>query len=266
MKLLNRFEGLKSVFAFDNWPVLIIQRLFDRGAGFVIYRKRRFEILIDHRGGDENGTRECIVSDMYSRYLGSMNLAQPAAVLDLGANGGGFPLMLGIEGVRLAQAVCVEMNTLTCRRLEVNLAHNFGPSAVAINAAVCGMPVGSEIQMELTRGSTSTSIDSGQAKVGIPSVPIRTTSLQALYDAYFKGALIDICKIDIEGAEYEVFDSTDDSILQKIRYLLIEFHHPEKTPSLIERILRLGFSDITNTADCKTGANTEVRAFRRLAA
>ena len=262
MRLSNKFEGLRSIAVFDNWPMLIMQRLFDRKAGLVTYRKAGFEILIDHRGGDENGTRECISSDMYRKYLGHMSLPQPAAVLDLGANGGGFPLMLAIEGVRLARTVCVEMNTLTCLRLGLNLANNFGPLAVAINAAVCGMPEQSEIMIELTRGSTSSSISNGQAKTGIPTVPVQTTTLQALYDKYFNGGFIDICKVDIEGAEYEVFESTEDSVLQKIRYLLIEFHHPSETPAFVERILRLGFSEITDRADSKTGANTEVRAFR----
>jgi hypothetical protein len=48
------------------------------------------------------------------------------------------------------------------------------------------------------------------------------------YDTYFKGQSIDPCKIDFEGAEYEVFDSSADSLLQNIRYLLKEFHGEDR--------------------------------------
>ena len=262
MTLSTKIAGLKAISVFDNWPLLVIQRVFDRSAGLLVYRKNGLEILVDHRGGDEFGTRECITSGMYRKYVHSMNLSNPATVLDLGANGGGFPLMLFIEGVRLGHTVCVEMNTATYLRLAVNLSTNLGPAAVAINAAVCGMTDGSEIQIELVRGGTSTGISSRSLKADVPTVPVRTTTLQALYDRYFKGQSIDLCKIDIEGAEYEVFESSADSLLQNIRYLLIEFHNPEKTPAVVQRIRSLGFTEMTPGDGHTTGANTEVRGFR----
>jgi FkbM family methyltransferase len=262
MTLSAKIAGLKAITEFDNWPLLVIQRIFDRNAGLLVYRKNGLEILVDHRGGDENGTRECITSDMYRKYVRSMSLPDKTTVLDLGANGGGFPLMLFIEGVRLGHIVCVEMNTATYLRLAVNLATNLGPAAVAINGAVCGMIDGSEIQIEPVRGSTSTGIWSSSARAGGATVAVRTTTLQALYDTYFKGQSIDLCKIDIEGAEYEVFDSSADSLLQNIRYLLIEFHNPEKTTALVQRIQSLGFTEMTPADDHTTGPYTEVRGFR----
>ena len=53
----HSFRGLEAVFAFDNWPMLLAGRLFDRKTGFVAYRKKGFDILVDHRGGDQCGTR-----------------------------------------------------------------------------------------------------------------------------------------------------------------------------------------------------------------
>jgi len=60
--LTQKFGGLRAILAFDNWPALLLVRLFDRKAGFVAYRKKGLDILIDHRGGDENGIRQCIAS------------------------------------------------------------------------------------------------------------------------------------------------------------------------------------------------------------
>jgi FkbM family methyltransferase len=255
------FKGLHAILAFDNWPMLLLQRLFDRGAGFVVYRKRGLEILIDHHGADCNGTRACIVTDMYSRYFASFELFEPISILDLGANGGGFPLLLRIAGKRLARVVCVEMNPTIYQRLAINLTTNLGISAIPINAAVCAVP-DSEILLRPSRGSTGESIYDHRPEPGQPYLSVRTTSLQALYEQYFRDEFIDICKIDIEGAEYEVFDSCPDGVLRKIRNLLIEFHDAHRTPALLERLEHLGFRELAAGENHETGSHTEVRAFR----
>ena len=258
--------GLRAILAFDNWPTLVFARLFDRGTGFVAYRKNGFEMLIDHRGGDENGTRACIASDMYRRYLPFFDLRGPARVLDLGANGGGFPLMLGIEGIQVARIVCVEMNPLTFLRLQLNLSTNLGAAAVAINAAVCGMPTVTGLLLKPSRGSTSANIYAGRADSSEAHYSVPETSLETLYNEYFKDELVDICKVDIECAEYDVFAMSTDDLLRKIRYLVIEFHDPSRTPGFIERISALGFAEISVGPDQSQDNFGDVRAFRGPAA
>lgn len=266
MSITTKLAGLRAVLVFDNWPMLILGRLFDRKAGFVIYRKNGLEILIDHQGGDQTGTRQCIASDMYRRYLPSFSLRGPIRVLDLGANGGGFPLMLKIEGFELERAVCVEMNPLTYQRLLVNVITNLGSSAIAINGAVSGAAQNAEILLKPSRGSTSESMYANRTDASLPHVTVRTVTLQALYEQYFKGQLIDICKVDIEGAEYEALESSADEVLRRIRYLVIELHDPAKTPALLKRMGMLGFEQISAEKDHRTGAITEVRVFRGPAA
>jgi len=183
----------------------------------------------------------CIASDMYRKYLPSFALSEPANVLDLGANGGGFPLMLRIEEIEMALAVCVEMNPLTYLRLQLNLTTNLRSSAIAINAAVCGMPQDSNILLKPSRGSTGESMYNNRADSSTSHVSVRTTTFQCLCDKYFKNQVVDICKIDIEGAEYELFESTPDDVVRRIRYLIIEFHDSSKTPALMRRIADLGF-------------------------
>ena len=254
---------MRSVLYFDNWPMLMVPRLFDRKTGLVTYRKQGLEILVDHRGGDEAGTRACITSDMYSRYVRSFELPETINVLDLGANGGGFPLMLYLLHIKIAKAVCVEMNPLTARRLAVNLSLNVGPAGIAVNKAICdGDSHGSEIMMKASRGSTSESIFRDQTSERPDSYSVRTSSLAVLCSEYFKDSSIDICKIDIEGAEYEVFQSAPDDVLLKFRYLIIELHDAAQTPSFLKKITTLGFRDITNDAASRTSANTEVRVLR----
>ncbi len=223
-------------------------------------------MLVDHHGGDENGTRHCIVGDMYRKYLPLFKLAGPVSVLDLGANGGGFPMMLKLEGIDVARLVSVEMNPLTALRLRVNLNTNLGFSAVAINAAVCNLPEGSEIPLKPSRGSTGESMFQNQASTAAASVVVPTTTIQSLIDRFFQTGLVDLCKIDIEGAEYEVFDSITEDVLSRIRFLIIEFHDPSRTPVVLEKLSDNGFAEITFEKDRKTGEKTEVRVFRGPAA
>jgi FkbM family methyltransferase len=257
-----KFEGLRIILKFDNWPAVLFARLFDRKTGFVIYRKNGFDILVDHRGDDENGTRTCLATDMYSRYLSAFVFPRPARVLDLGANGGGFPLMLSIAGIELDRVVSVEMNPLTYLRLRVNLITNLGSSAVAINAAVCGMPQDSEILLKPSRGGTSGSLDTDRADPSISHVSVRTTTLQALYDQYFEDEFVDICKVDIEGAEYDLFASSHDDLIRRMRYLVIELHDPSRTPAFLERLTALGFTEIAVEGGRQDGVNGDVWAFR----
>lgn len=260
MAFAQKLHGLVQLLQFDNWPILVLGRLLDRGTGLVVYRKQGLEILVDHRGGDEAGTRMCITCDMYRKHLRDITKAQPMRVLDLGANGGGFPLLLCLEGFSLVEVVCVEMNRSTYFRLVVNLATNLAGAATGINAAVCGV-AGSEILLEPSRGSTSLSMTTNRAEASAPHVAVPTTTISTLSDEHFGDQAIDICKMDIEGAEYDALDATPDSVLRRIRNLIIEFHDPARTPAQLSRLRQLGFEDVTRS-DARTGDRTEVRAFR----
>ena len=262
MSLNTKIAGARAIMHFDNWPMLLLGRLLFRKAGLLVYRKNNLEILVDHHGGDENGTRECIVSDMYRKYVPQFILPGPANVLDIGANGGGFPLMLILEGVKLGLVVSVEMNPATYSRLLVNLQSNIGSSAFGINAAVCGADSPAEILLTPSRGSTGYGVKDNLAGMSSPHVAVKTTTFRSLYNHYFGDRIIDICKIDIEGSEYDLIDSSPDDLLRKIRYLVIEFHDRSRTPPVIRRLTKLGFADITQPDPRRTSTQTEVRVFR----
>lgn len=262
----QRFRGLEAILSFDNWPMLVLGRLFDRKTGFVAYRKNGLDILVDHRGGDQCGTRLCIATDMYRKYLRHFRLPPQIRILDLGANGGGFPLMLKIAGFEIARAVCVELNPLTFQRLQLNLSTNLGQSAIAVNAAVCDMPPGSEVHIQPSRGGTGDSMYEDRATSAEACVSVPTTTFRALYDQYLAQETIDLCKIDIEGAEFDLLSSTSDDLLVRIRYLIVEVHYfhesgAERWETLRNRLLDLGFTDVTIPESHKTNHTTEVLAF-----
>lgn len=262
MHIREKLAGLKALMGFDNWPVLIFARTFDRRTGLVTYRKGGMVILVDHHGGDENGTRTCLTSDMYQKHLRRMAVTGPLRVLDLGANGGGFPLLLLMSGFQVEKAVCVEMNPSTALRLQINLDTNFNGRAIGLNAAVCGLNAEKEILLERSRGSTGLSMEANRASMADSCVSVPAITVSELFDRYFPDVRVDICKIDIEGAEYDVLGDTPDALLSRIRNLMIEFHKPERNPALVKRLQEIGFVESTPDADAKTGENTEVRFFR----
>lgn len=263
MGIAAKMGALKALLQFDNWPMLILARTFDRSTGLVAYRKGPLQILIDHDGGDENGTRNCLISDMYRKYLTPIGAGKPVRVLDLGANGGGFPLLLLLDGFEVVQAVCIEMNPSTALRLRLNLETNLDGRAIGINAAVCGSDAAPEILIKRSRGSTGLSMYEDKSTAAADHVVVPTVTMAALCERYFPDTSIDICKIDIEGAEYEALGAAPDAVLNKIQNLIIEFHDSARTPQLVTRLLNAGFRESSPNSETRTGKKTEVRFFRK---
>ena len=69
---------------------------------------------------------------------------------------------------------------------------------------------------------------------------------------------IALIKIDIEGAEFELFESLDLDVLSRVRQLLVEFHHDivsgvtwSDTQAVVNRIKSSGMkARIYNGRDC----------------
>lgn len=247
----TKFRGFSELLAFDNWPLLVLHRLFFRRQPLVVYRKKGRDFLIDYAGGDHCGTRACLATDMYRRYFSALPQGKPLRVLDIGANGGGFPLSLALAGFDLERVVCIEMNPATFGRLRFNVESNFAPAAVCLNAAVysadghLNAPLG---------GAGGSGYSLHHAPDGTRAmVQIETFTFDTLAAKYFSDAPIDICKIDIEGAEYEVLLSGVAEHLSRCRHLIIEIH-PHARHSrreLGEYLARQGFppQSLDNTAE-----------------
>src|SRR5258705_4558577 len=142
------FSGLRQLFRFDNACQLLAEKLFFRRTSLQVYRIAGLEVIADNRASDAGSIRYCIATDVYSRYLGSITLPQAVNVLDLGANAGGFPMMLHVRGIQIGKLVCVELNPNTYERLRFNIRTNF-PQAVVLNAGRVENP--REIKVSLGR-------------------------------------------------------------------------------------------------------------------
>jgi FkbM family methyltransferase len=259
--LRNLMAGFTSLRVFDNWLQVLVNRLLFRHEALVIYRLGRLRLLVDHDGGDQNGTRACLSGDMYGRYFDCLPKVSPLCVLDLGANGGGLPLALWHHGFELNALVCVEMNPATFSRLQFNV-HANAPSRTAthlFNAAAFSSD--GEISVSLGHGSTGDNLFGSchGLQLTIPTLTFDTLVERSLGDAQ-----IDLCKIDIESAEHELLLDGPTRRLSQVRLLLIEIHPRagRTTVALIERILLLGFRELRTHQE--TDGECSVHLFERV--
>jgi FkbM family methyltransferase len=241
MSLRNKLNGFKEIWHFDNRWQLLLNRLFFRHERINIYRLKGMNILVDHRAGDANGAREVIVSPMYRQFIPQMKLDAPANVLDIGANNGGFSLMLRANDVRLKKVVAVELNPNTFTRLRFNLERNAGCEIAALNAAVCGET--RELEVSLGEGDAGDSIYQAAREPCAQLYRIKGMTFDEIYAAGFGDEVVDICKIDVEGAEYEIFATPHHHKMTRCRYLIIEIHvGKESSPAeVFERLRELKF-------------------------
>jgi FkbM family methyltransferase len=241
MNLTNKLNGFKEVWYFDNRWQLLINRLFFRHERINIYRLKGMNILVDHLAGDANGAREVIVSPMYRQFIREMKFAAPVNVLDIGANNGGFPLMLRANDIALKKVVSVEFNPNTFKRLRFNLERNAGCDFTALNAALCDEA--RELEVSLGEGSAGDSIYQRGNNSGAKLYRIKGMTFDEIYASNFGDEIVDICKIDVEGAEYEVFSKPNHQNMTRCRYLIIEIHdgRGRKPAEVISRLNRLDF-------------------------
>jgi len=246
MGLTNKINGIKEIWQFDNRWQLVMSRLFFPREKVNIYRYKGLEILEDHFAGDANGARALLTSPMYRQYLTEMDLTGPLNILDIGANNGGFPILLKSEGLEIKKIVCVEMNPNTFSRLRFNIERNFDCRHKVINGAVCGEH--RTIDVALGEGSTRHNIY--EQNTNGKALQVQGYTFDEIFASAFGGETVDLCKIDIEGAEFEVFTGAEHQSIKKCRYLLMEIHESrgEFKEIIRNKLSGLGFREIGGEA------------------
>ena len=222
MSLRSKWTGLKEILVFDNRFALIATKLFFPRERLQIYRQNGIQFLSDHDAGDANGAREVLTSPMYRDLLNDLEFQHPINVLDLGANNGGFPLLLKSIGIVMKKAVSIELNPKTWVRLHFNLHRNLDCEVEALNAAVCG--TNDRITVSLGEGDVSDNIYVESTNSSTPDIDIPGITFDRLFETHFGDELVDICKIDIEGAEFEIFRGDEHSRIRKCRFVIMEIH------------------------------------------
>ncbi|MCF7784632.1 MAG: FkbM family methyltransferase [Prosthecobacter sp.] len=249
-RLSNALSGLRAISQFDRVLFTLCQRLLGRRLGWTMYSKRRLTFLVDHLAGDQSGTRDCIAGPMYRELFKEMQLPRQLRLLDLGANGGGFPLLCLDLGFELSDLTCVEVNPFTHSRLTLNIRHNVGLRPKILNVAIGGHP--RELTLSFPTGGTGFSIYGSADGVTNEEAIIEVLTFDEIMSRGFADGAVDLCKMDVEGAEYEVFLGDSSASLRLVHYLVIEIHaaEPAKQDALHRKLTSYGFDRIKTSSAC----------------
>jgi FkbM family methyltransferase len=263
-RLANLWHGFSTLLKFDNRMQLVLNRLLFRRQSLVIYRTRGMDVLVDHGGDDQNGTRACLTSDMYARYYHLIPPGRPLNVMDLGANGGGLALSLAAGGFTFDTLACVEMNPNTFSRLQFNVLRNVPTKHTRLINAAAYHSDGT-LSLKLGQGGTNDSLhaNEGTEKASAEKT-IATRSFDSLAQECFCHATIDLCKIDIEGAEFEMLLSDATKRFKDVRLVIMEIHpHPERRKAeLLSTLARMGFEELS--AEHETSGACSVHVLRNV--
>ncbi len=249
-RIANALSGLRAITHFDRVFFTLCQRLLGRRLGWTIYAKGRLKFLVDHLAGDQNGTRDCIAGPMYRELFKEMQLPRSLRLLDLGANGGGFPLLCLDLGFEFSSLTCVEVNPFTHSRLTLNIRQNVGLQPKILNVAIGGHL--REITLSFPSGGTGFSIYGPKNGAASEETIIEVLTLDDIMSRCFADGAVDLCKMDVEGAEYEVLLGDSATSLRRVHYLVIEIHAEEsvKQEALLRKLSAQGFERIKTSTAC----------------
>ncbi len=261
MNLRNKLTGLKEILKFDNWFSIIIQTLFNPNSRLFIYKLNGKEYLINKIGGDISGFRTIITNDEYKPIINKLKSIKQATLLDLGANVGGFAALLDSMDIQIKKIVAVEYNPNTFYRLGLNISNNFECEYHLLNKAVVGYE--RDINKNISLGGTGDNIYENTIVVNKKNIVIPGITFDQIYNEYFsENEIIDILKIDIEGAEYEIFEHGNCEQIKNCNYLFIEIHYSDnnRKDKILSRIKQLCFEII----EPNFSSNRDVYLFKNL--
>lgn len=231
MSVKKKFKKLRELTEFENPVELFCGLVFFKKTRALTYRYKGLRVFVDHAAGDQDGVRACLVPGLYEAFFDEMDAllkGPPLHVVDLGANTGGFIMALLARGARVQRGICVELNPATSSRLSLNLSQNGLLQQVeVVNAAIAGED--GTLEVNLTGGSVGDSIYQPKDKTkDLKLQTVRALTVNTLL-AQWSPELkeVSLCKIDIEGAEYESLLKGAASSLSKCRWVIIELH-PDK--------------------------------------
>lgn len=265
MSFATSLKGFKEILSFDNRVELIFHHLFRNANALCTYRFSKFQVVVLKSGGDLNGLRACIATDQYKQFFTQMDLGKPLKILDLGAHTGGFIFAILSDGHRIYKSLSVEQNRQTHSRLAFNLALNqLQDTCQSLHAAAWS--TATNLVSSHGAGRTSAKVDIPSSADGIDeSRAVQSYTVNELLAMVEENTVIDICKIDVEGAEWEIFSQLESCQLlaEQCRYIIIEIHpSSEHTLDLPNAIQDNGFELI---AKCKFGDETFLYRNRNLA-
>ena len=177
-----------------------------------------------------------IVADEYQIPSGANR------IIDAGANIGAFSLLAGSQCPD-AEIVALEPFPETHSHLQATVERNrLGDRISPIQAALAGVDgdVSFDAAPETHSYSRRIVISGSENTIQVPAISIGRIMLKQGWDS------VDYLKMDIEGGEYSVFESTDPEQLKCVSAIGLEYHDDTKWPGLKDLLIHHGFDCVAH--------------------
>jgi len=217
-KVFNKLKQIVPILRlFKNWN-LILSTFFGGSSKDKIKCILRNGLIFNIRNNNVDLVVliECLLSKSYTNYK---EINQEDIIIDIGANIGAFSVY-SCSIAKKGKIYCFEPEKDNFNLLKENIKLNGLSNIKAFNFAVGSKE---EINKLFLSESSSEHSVCFPAKATGKSVLVNFISLEKI----FKDNCLSYCdfmKIDCEGCEYDVLFSASKKILEKIRYIALEFH------------------------------------------
>jgi FkbM family methyltransferase len=193
------------------------------------WKNRKVSFALRPDSPDKWPIEEIILKDVYR--IQSLRLNRQPIAIDLGAHIGIFSLWFNTVYPD-SSVYCFEPHPDNFQLLKKNVNQNRRLKHIHPFPYACGGKTGTKLFS--TQPTTLSIVQPGQKG---PKSRLPTLSLASIFKQN-ELEWCDLLKMDIEGAEYEVFYNTPISILRKIDHLVMEYHDLNRLTSLNGRSLK----------------------------
>jgi FkbM family methyltransferase len=224
----------RAIHRIENWPTAVGLRLFRRSSRLRLLSFRNgLSTLV--RGGtqDWDVISELILANAYGRALDYLRTLQgQPIVLDLGANIGVFSLLAAAAHEK-ARVFAYEPGPANLRMIELNALAN--PS-LSDRIEVRPEAVGGETRIAEFRYNEANPQASGISYAKGTVVQVQVRSFADVVRSL--PATVDVAKIDIEGAEFEILEMTPPELWRRISVICVEIHQDPSGKLSVEAYLK----------------------------
>jgi len=238
-----------------NWPAF----MYHYALGFVparVYRFRNGAALKIGRGVDHVP----IIEVFLRRHYGTP--PDDAVIVDLGASIGVFSIF-AVATTRNARVYAYEPMPDFYRLMQENIQLNGQAEAIkCFNYAVAHEATDRELFIGGTNFCFPTLIAPEGAHSAARTQRVHCTTLAAILDAN-QLAQVDLLKMDIEGAEYEILYHTPSAYFARIKEIRMEYHNLDSDQQNVESLKRFlaaqGYRVTYEEANTPTNGNLWAR-------
>jgi FkbM family methyltransferase len=223
---------------FVNWPSLLAEMALEparRGTHTLTFRTRDgITMTCPNVPGARLAIYEQFADDAYRLdwFLGELR-TEPLTVIDVGAHIGSFSINVARANPQ-TRVFSYEPSPGTAEYLRRNVADNGLSGRVTVNQAAVSDQVGEAMLDDNAEASVHNGLVQDGARLVADEdgaggtrrvIAVPTTTFDLAVAA--AGGVVDLVKLDCEGAEYALVSASSPSSWQGVRRLVLEYHHVE---------------------------------------